>query len=165
MSFKAQKVGTYQSGLKDIFLSRSMVAVPLLNFSDFERGNPAEKADFCRRLYLVFSEFGFVKIKNHTTPDHVIEDLFSWVSVGGGLTGTPCLLNYAQSKQFFGMPLQSKLKAVHPPRPNPHRGWSSVGQEKLSIIQQGKAALDLKVSSSLSSPEACMTHSHCGRRH
>lgn len=44
------------------------------------------------------------------------------------------------------MPLEHKKKAAHPSHPNPHRGWSSVGQEKLSMIQQGKSVLDLKVS-------------------
>lgn len=51
-----------------------------------------------------------------------------------------------QSIRFFSMPIEHKKKAAHPSRPNPHRGWSSVGQEKLSMIRQGKTVLDLKVS-------------------
>jgi hypothetical protein len=43
------------------------------------------------------------------------------------------------------MPVEHKAKAAHPSRPNPHRGWSSVGQEKLSVIRLGRPVLDLKV--------------------
>lgn len=43
------------------------------------------------------------------------------------------------------MPLEDKMQAAHPVKPNPHRGWSCVGQEKLSVIRQGKAVFDLKV--------------------
>jgi len=35
------------------------------------------------------------------------------------------------------------MKVQHPPRPDPHRGWSPIGQEKLSGItnfQKGERA-------------------------
>lgn len=33
------------------------------------------------------------------------------------------------------MPLEAKNVAAHPPEPNPHRGYSYVGQEKLSRVK------------------------------
>ena len=40
-----------------------------------------------------------------------------------------------QNKRFFDLPLASKEKAAHPLEPNPHRGYSYVGQEKLSKVK------------------------------
>ncbi|KAL3477309.1 hypothetical protein BJX99DRAFT_246271 [Aspergillus californicus] len=102
--------------------------IPVLDFSDFCEGSQAQQDDFCRRLYASLSSFGFVKLRNHTIPDDVLEQVFDW------------------SKRFFSMPLESKLQAAHPVQANPHRGWSCVGQEKLSVIAQGKAVFDLKES-------------------
>lgn len=38
-----------------------------------------------------------------------------------------------QSRAFFSLPLESKLKAPHPAEATHHRGYSSVGQEKVSL--------------------------------
>ncbi|EHK97745.1 hypothetical protein M7I_6478 [Glarea lozoyensis 74030] len=48
--------------------------------------------------------------------DAVIDELFSY------------------NKKFFALPEHIKQKARHPAAPNPHRGWSAVGQEQLSRI-------------------------------
>lgn len=39
-----------------------------------------------------------------------------------GLTST-------QNKEFFKLPIESKLDIAHKPGPNPQRGWSCVGSE------------------------------------
>ncbi|KAJ0424975.1 hypothetical protein BJY00DRAFT_226727 [Aspergillus carlsbadensis] len=102
--------------------------IPVLDFADFAHGNQAQHDDFCRRLHASLSTLGFVKIRNHSIPDETLDEVFEW------------------SKKFFDMPLEDKLKAAHPVQANPHRGWSCVGQEKLSVIRQGKAVFDLKES-------------------
>lgn len=43
-----------------------------------------------------------------------------------------CIL---QNKRFFSLPLAAKTKAAHPYGPNPHRGYSYIGQEKLSKVK------------------------------
>lgn len=40
-----------------------------------------------------------------------------------------------QNKRFFDMPLEAKNKTAHPAQPNPHRGYSYVGQEILSRVK------------------------------
>ncbi|KAL4966111.1 isopenicillin N synthase family dioxygenase [Aspergillus stella-maris] len=102
--------------------------IPVLDYTDFVSENRERKDDFCKKLCGALSSLGFVKIRNHSIPDEVLDEVFDW------------------SKRFFGLPLDSKLLAAHPVLPNPHRGWSCVGQEKLSVIRQGKAVFDLKES-------------------
>ncbi|KAL3460866.1 hypothetical protein BJX64DRAFT_173855 [Aspergillus heterothallicus] len=102
--------------------------IPVLDFEHFAHGSQDQQDDFCRRLHASLSTLGFVKIRNHSIPDETLDEVFDW------------------SKKFFGMPLDDKLQAAHPVQANPHRGWSCVGQEKLSVIRQGKAVFDLKES-------------------
>ncbi|KAL4754400.1 hypothetical protein BDW72DRAFT_190261 [Aspergillus terricola var. indicus] len=102
--------------------------IPTLNFRDFTSGTQSQKDTFCSDLYTSLSTLGFVKIRNHTISDEILDQVFDW------------------SKRFFALPLESKTLAVHPVQANPHRGWSCVGQEKLSVIRQGKAVFDLKES-------------------
>jgi hypothetical protein len=40
-----------------------------------------------------------------------------------------------KNKRFLDLPLGSKNVAAHPEHPNPHRGYSYVGQEKLSKVK------------------------------
>ncbi|KAL4947590.1 hypothetical protein BDW69DRAFT_178123 [Aspergillus filifer] len=102
--------------------------IPVLDYTDLASESQGRKDDFCERLYSSLSTLGFVKIRNHSIPDEILDEVFDW------------------SKRFFSLPLESKLLAAHPVLPNPHRGWSCVGQEKLSVIRQGKAVFDLKES-------------------
>lgn len=39
-----------------------------------------------------------------------------------------------QSRHFFQLPLDQKLRSPHPPTANPHRGFSAVGLENVSAI-------------------------------
>ncbi|KAL4862144.1 hypothetical protein BDV12DRAFT_49613 [Aspergillus spectabilis] len=102
--------------------------IPILDFADFVSGNQTRQDEFCRRLLSSLSTLGFVKITNHSIPDEALDQVFEW------------------SKRFFSLPVESKTQAAHPVQANPHRGWSCVGQEKLSVIRQGKAIFDLKES-------------------
>ncbi|KIX01200.1 uncharacterized protein Z518_08925 [Rhinocladiella mackenziei CBS 650.93] len=91
--------------------------VPSLDFSLFTHGTSAQQTEFCATLKDVLSRLGFIKLKNHIIPKQTMYEAFEW------------------SKRFFSMPLEDKMKAAHPPRPNPHRGYSYVGQEKLSRVK------------------------------
>ncbi|EAU30235.1 conserved hypothetical protein [Aspergillus terreus NIH2624] len=102
--------------------------VERLDYADFLDEAPERQDAFCQHLYAALSRLGFAKITNHPIPKDVILELYSWTN------------------RFFSLPLEHKQKAAHPPEPNPHRGWSCLGQEKLSVIAQGKAVLDLKES-------------------
>ncbi|KAL2847613.1 hypothetical protein BJX68DRAFT_108509 [Aspergillus pseudodeflectus] len=102
--------------------------IPVLDFADFAHGSQAQQDGFCQKLHASLSTLGFVKIRNHSIPDETLDEVFEW------------------SKKFFDLPLEDKLQAAHPVQANPHRGWSCVGQEKLSVIRQGKAVFDLKES-------------------
>lgn len=44
------------------------------------------------------------------------------------------VLTNEQNKQFFSLPNDTKNLIAHPPRANPNRGWSGLGQEKSSAI-------------------------------
>lgn len=51
----------------------------------------------------------------------------------------------AQNKRFFDLPDDIKVKAAHPAAPNPHRGWSAIGQEsvwQISKFEQGEQQTD-----------------------
>lgn len=41
-----------------------------------------------------------------------------------------------QARKFFDLPHDEKMKAVHPPKANPNRGYSYVGQENVALISK-----------------------------
>lgn len=60
---------------------------------------------------------------------------------------------FDQNKKLFELDYPTKMAFAHPPRPNPHRGYSYVGQENISAIsgfERGEdstaSIVDLKVS-------------------
>ncbi|TQS32450.1 hypothetical protein Golomagni_07229 [Golovinomyces magnicellulatus] len=91
--------------------------VPRLDFSKFLKGGELDKAEFCQDLVDSLCNVGFVKLINHGIQDDELAHIFD------------------MNAKFFGMPLDAKNKAAHPPEPNPHRGYSYVGQEKLSMVK------------------------------
>ncbi|KAI9148327.1 2-oxoglutarate-Fe(II) type oxidoreductase ppzD [Paramyrothecium foliicola] len=91
--------------------------VPRLDFAKFLHGNVDEQKQLCQRLVWSLSNVGFVKLVNHGISEDDIRRVFKW------------------NKDFFALPLEKKNKAAHPVQPNPHRGYSYVGQEKLSRVR------------------------------
>ncbi|KAJ4147022.1 hypothetical protein LMH87_001575 [Akanthomyces muscarius] len=79
---------------------------------DLAASAPTEQA--ANELCKAFREVGFAYIKNHGIPEERIEEAFSW------------------SHKFFNLPQSEKDKAPHPPEGWYHRGYSSVGREKVS---------------------------------
>ncbi|EPE34347.1 Clavaminate synthase-like protein [Glarea lozoyensis ATCC 20868] len=92
------------------------MAIQTLDYRDFQYGGQEQHRTFCHNLCETLSTWGFIKIQNTSIPDAVIDELFSY------------------NKKFFALPEHIKQKARHPAAPNPHRGWSAVGQEQLSRI-------------------------------
>lgn len=76
--------------------------------SSNERRNEIGKS-----LVEALHSFGFVKIVGHGVPEHDIDEALSW------------------TKRLFDLPFEEKMKAPHPIEPMPHRGYSSVGREKV----------------------------------
>ncbi|KHN99775.1 Oxoglutarate/iron-dependent oxygenase [Metarhizium album ARSEF 1941] len=91
--------------------------VRTLNFADFLHGDLSRQDLFCRHLVECLSTVGFVKLVNHGLSDEELRQAFEW------------------NRRFFSLPLSAKAKAAHPHGPNPHRGYSYVGQEKLSKVK------------------------------
>ena len=49
---------------------------------------------------------------------------------------------HSQSREFFALPYEEKMKSEHPPESNPHRGYSWVGQENLSSLTRRDRGLE-----------------------
>nr|QIW91874.1 OXY2 [Phialomyces arenicola] len=92
------------------------MGIATLDFQQFCSGSPDERQKFCIDLRENLSVYGFTKIRNTTLSNETIDKLFEY------------------NKRFFALPEHIKAKAAHPDAPNPHRGWSAVGQEKLVKI-------------------------------
>ncbi|EFY94862.1 non-heme dioxygenase and 2OG-Fe(II) oxygenase superfamily protein [Metarhizium robertsii] len=101
----------------DNFLPNSRQTVRILDFADFLHGDANRQSKFCRELIACLSTVGFVKLVNHGLSDEELYEVFEW------------------NKRFFSLPLAAKTKAAHPYGPNPHRGYSYIGQEKLSKVK------------------------------
>ncbi|OAA37397.1 Oxoglutarate/iron-dependent oxygenase [Metarhizium rileyi] len=100
--------------------------VRTLDFAQFCHGEPSSSHGFCRELVDCLRSLGFVKIRNHGISGEEIEKVF------------------VMNKLFFSLPQAAKAKAAHPPEANPHRGYSYVGQEKLSRVkdyEKGKRSI------------------------
>ncbi|GAM84982.1 hypothetical protein ANO11243_029850 [Dothideomycetidae sp. 11243] len=92
------------------------MSIPSLDYRLFSHGDPAQRQQFCEDLVKTFAGYGFAKLRNHGLSDERVDEAFSY------------------SNKFFNLPLHIKQKAKHPEAPNPHRGYSGVGQEKISAI-------------------------------
>ncbi|RDA82872.1 hypothetical protein CP532_0396 [Ophiocordyceps camponoti-leonardi (nom. inval.)] len=92
-------------------------AVRCLDFSRFLGNNQEQQEEYCHDLVDCLSRVGFVKMTNHGFSKDELRQVFEW------------------NRRFFSLPLAAKAKAAHPPEPNPHRGYSYVGQEKLSKVK------------------------------
>ncbi|KAI4263864.1 MAG: hypothetical protein L6R42_001011 [Xanthoria sp. 1 TBL-2021] len=91
--------------------------VRTLDISCFLNGNCAARSEVAKELVDCLGSVGFVKLKNHGVRDREIRRVFDF------------------NKRFFDLPLAAKEKSAHPPEPNPHRGYSYLGQEKLSKVK------------------------------
>lgn len=93
-------------------------AVPTIDLSVFATESPQqipheERLKVGQSLVETLHRFGFIKIIGHGFPKRDITEALAW------------------TKRLFDLPLEEKMKAPHPPGPMPHRGYSSIGKEKV----------------------------------
>jgi isopenicillin N synthase-like dioxygenase len=97
------------------------MSIPVVDLQDFLSGDPEKKKMFVNELGKAYEDVGFVAVKNHGIPDHLIADLYKYV------------------QQFFSMPSDEKRKYEVPGLAG-QRGYTSFGKEHA----KGSDAPDLK---------------------
>lgn len=97
------------------------MAIPSVDLSDFLHGDTNKRSAFVQQLGKAYEEVGFVAVKNHGVPDHLIADLYKYV------------------QEFFSLPLDKK-RAYEIPELAGQRGYTSFGKEHA----KGSDAPDLK---------------------
>lgn len=97
------------------------MTIPVVDLAEFTSGDPVLKQKFVNELGKAYEEVGFVAVKNHGVPDHLIADLYKYV------------------QQFFSLPLEKKRDYEIPDLAG-QRGYTSFGKEHA----KGSDAPDLK---------------------
>ncbi len=97
------------------------MSIPVVDLSDFLSGVPEKKDAFVQSLGQAYETVGFVAVKNHGIPDHLIGELYEYV------------------QQFFSLPLDKKVDYEIPDLAG-QRGYTSFGREHA----KGSEAPDLK---------------------
>ncbi len=97
------------------------MTIPVVDLAEFTSGDPVLKQKFVNELGKAYEEVGFVAVKNHGVPDHLIADLYRYV------------------QQFFSLPLEKKREYEIPELAG-QRGYTSFGKEHA----KGSDAPDLK---------------------
>jgi isopenicillin N synthase-like dioxygenase len=90
---------------------KTIMAIPSVNLADFLSGDATKKADFVKKLGDAYEEIGFVAVKNHGIPDHLIAKL------------------YTQVEAFFDLPYDVK-KTYEIAGLAGQRGYTSFGKEQ-----------------------------------
>ena len=85
-------------------------AIPLVDLSDFTKGDEASKKAFIKKLSKAFHEIGFVGVVNHGIPKALVNKF------------------YAESQAFFMLPTEKKQKYEVPGLAG-QRGYTSFGKE------------------------------------
>ena len=85
-------------------------AIPLVELSDFTKGDEASKKAFIKKLSKAFHEIGFVGVVNHGIPKALVNKF------------------YAESQAFFMLPTEKKQKYEVPGLAG-QRGYTSFGKE------------------------------------
>ncbi|KAJ5224613.1 Clavaminate synthase-like protein [Penicillium citrinum] len=99
------------------------MSIESLDFLQYCSNDSQERQQFCHDLCETLSIYGFVKLRNSSLSKETIDHLFGF------------------NKLFFDLPNNIKAKAAHSENPNPHRGWSAIGQEsvwQISKFEQGQ---------------------------
>ncbi|KAL6878575.1 hypothetical protein J3F83DRAFT_239395 [Trichoderma novae-zelandiae] len=98
-------------------------SIPVIDLAPARSGSGEDVQTVAKELYQAFKNVGFAYVKNHGVPEDVVEEAFRW------------------SRQFFNLPQSDKDRAPHPPEAWHHRGYSSVGREKVSQMIFDSASL------------------------
>jgi isopenicillin N synthase-like dioxygenase len=97
------------------------MTIPVVDLAEFTSADAGLKQKFVNELGRAYEEVGFVAVKNHGVPDHLIADLYKYV------------------QQFFSLPLEKKREHEIPDLAG-QRGYTSFGKEHA----KGSDAPDLK---------------------
>lgn len=97
------------------------MTIPVVDLAEFTSADAVLKQKFVNELGRAYEEVGFVAVKNHGVPDHLIADLYKYV------------------QQFFSLPLEKKREYEIPDLAG-QRGYTSFGKEHA----KGSDAPDLK---------------------
>ena len=95
--------------------------VPCVDLKDFLSGDPLRKEKFIQEIGKAYQEIGFVALKSHFLEEELVNDL------------------YAQCKEFFALPLETKTK-YEIDGIGGQRGYTGFGKESA----KGKTEGDLK---------------------
>jgi isopenicillin N synthase-like dioxygenase len=98
-----------------------MNSIPSVNLKDFLSGDPVRKQKFVDEIGKAYEEIGFVALKGHFLSDILVKDL------------------YTEIKNFFDLPLETKMK-YEIDGLGGQRGYTSFGKEHA----KGKKEGDLK---------------------
>ncbi|MFN4197635.1 MAG: isopenicillin N synthase family dioxygenase [Flavobacterium sp.] len=98
-----------------------MQKIPSVDLRDFLSDDPVRKQKFVNEIGKAYSEIGFVALKGHFLDDQLVDEL------------------YAEVRNFFNLPVETKLK-YEIPGIGGQRGYVSFGKEHA----KGRSAGDLK---------------------
>ena len=84
--------------------------IPLVNLSEFEKGDAAQRREFVDELGSAFHNIGFVGVTGHGIPKDLIDDF------------------YRAAKEFFALPVETK-RQYEVPGAAGQRGYTSFGKE------------------------------------
>ncbi|KAL7932237.1 hypothetical protein V8C35DRAFT_307752 [Trichoderma chlorosporum] len=88
--------------------------IPVIDLAPARSGSDEDIQRVAEQLYEAFKNVGFAYVKNHGVPENIVNEAFNW------------------SRKFFSLPQSEKNLAPHPTEAWHHRGYSSVGREKVS---------------------------------
>ncbi|KAB8075260.1 putative gibberellin 20-oxidase [Aspergillus leporis] len=95
--------------------------LPLVDLGLFLHGTLEEQRFAAKELVDSFVQHGFVRIKNHGIPKEFVQEIWHW------------------GRLFFQMSEEQKAKILHPPSPDPQRGWSRKGLETTAKLRKENA--------------------------
>ncbi|KAH6998624.1 hypothetical protein BKA56DRAFT_608162 [Ilyonectria sp. MPI-CAGE-AT-0026] len=101
----------------DAAVSKEGLLIPLIDFSRFLTGTPAERTETAKAILHGFQTAGFIYLKNHSVPLDDLKHAFS------------------TSARFFDQPLDDKLDLGWT-TPEANRGYSAPGREKVTQLKE-----------------------------
>ncbi|KAH6888607.1 hypothetical protein B0T10DRAFT_488502 [Thelonectria olida] len=99
----------------DAAVSKEGLVIPLIDFSRFLTGPPAERNETAKAILHGFQTAGFIYLKNYAIPSEDVKHAFS------------------VSARFFDQPDEDKMKLCWT-TPEANRGYSAPGREKVSQL-------------------------------
>lgn len=130
------QMGENKSIYKDISVTRNLsnakmtpvpvdtTGIPVIDFGPFLTGNVDSKKQVGKAVVDAMKKYGFLYIINHGIDTNTFESAFEW------------------SEKFFKLPIEEKMKCAHPENGAHHRGWSSLGKEKVVQMVFDKAEIE-----------------------